>query len=427
MNYESQLKKRLLLFTSANGIAQLAVIAASPLLTRVYSSTAFGNGSAFVAAVMILVPLATLRYDFAIPVPEEDEDAAQLLFVSALVSVLYFFLLLLLSRIFPWSLLEFEYAQDIKDNTGLICLGVLALGLNTTFNAWIMRIRQVKNASKARIVSVVCLLSTQLFLGYFVSSSGASIIMGFVAGQLAGLAYLMFPVFKSLKTLRAKPSVLKMKQISKKYKDYPLISCPGSLVNIVTLNIQPIFIAATFGASIAGQYSLARLVLQQPVNILSQSISQIYYREAADLYKSNPRQLNSLFLKLSILLITLTGAGFLVTPFFNTLFPLIFGGEWSLAGDYAKIVYIMAATCLVSNSLSALPAMGFNKTQGVWEIVRMVSVVLLFKYALDDQITPGHLVYLLVGFMAIFYVFNWLLNFSVIRREYRKGRVPKLQ
>jgi O-antigen/teichoic acid export membrane protein len=68
-------------------VARLLVIAAFPILTRLYTPDDFGLMSAFVAIVLLGHSLGTLTYDWAIPLSADDHTARHLLLVSLLVAL----------------------------------------------------------------------------------------------------------------------------------------------------------------------------------------------------------------------------------------------------------------------------------------------------------------------------------------------------
>ncbi|MGI5933055.1 MAG: lipopolysaccharide biosynthesis protein, partial [Eubacterium sp.] len=59
--------------------AQIIVVLASPLLTRLYGPEAFGFYALFASITGILGVIACMRYELAIMLPKTDEEAANLL------------------------------------------------------------------------------------------------------------------------------------------------------------------------------------------------------------------------------------------------------------------------------------------------------------------------------------------------------------
>ena len=67
---------------SGTGIAQIVMLCSAPILTRLYAPQLFGMAAMFTSFTGILCVIACMRYELAIVLPDEDEDAANLLALS---------------------------------------------------------------------------------------------------------------------------------------------------------------------------------------------------------------------------------------------------------------------------------------------------------------------------------------------------------
>jgi O-antigen/teichoic acid export membrane protein len=65
--------------------AQVIMVLAAPVLTRLYTPQDFGLLAVFAALLSIVVVVASLRYELAIPLPHDDREAAALLVLSLLI------------------------------------------------------------------------------------------------------------------------------------------------------------------------------------------------------------------------------------------------------------------------------------------------------------------------------------------------------
>ncbi|MBZ0251999.1 MAG: oligosaccharide flippase family protein, partial [Candidatus Methylomirabilis sp.] len=63
----------------ATALSQGLVVLASPALTRLYEPADFGALAVFVSLISALVVVGTGRYELATPLPDSDEEAAQVL------------------------------------------------------------------------------------------------------------------------------------------------------------------------------------------------------------------------------------------------------------------------------------------------------------------------------------------------------------
>ena len=69
--------------------AQLISVLAAPLLTRLYSPEAFGILAAFSAILALCLVAAAGRYELAIPIPEKEDDAANLAALSVFIAIVF--------------------------------------------------------------------------------------------------------------------------------------------------------------------------------------------------------------------------------------------------------------------------------------------------------------------------------------------------
>ena len=68
--------RHVLVLVTGTTLAQLLAVAASPILTRLYSPEEFGLLTVYTAVLYIFALMGTLQYENAIPLPEDEESAA---------------------------------------------------------------------------------------------------------------------------------------------------------------------------------------------------------------------------------------------------------------------------------------------------------------------------------------------------------------
>src|SRR5690625_1853242 len=93
--------KNVTVLMSGSVIAQGLAFAVSPILTRIYDPNAFGQLGLFIAVVSVVFVSASAKYELAILLPKEDEDAVNILTLSigiVLLVVTLSFLVVLLWR-----------------------------------------------------------------------------------------------------------------------------------------------------------------------------------------------------------------------------------------------------------------------------------------------------------------------------------------
>ncbi|MGQ9623675.1 MAG: lipopolysaccharide biosynthesis protein, partial [Candidatus Caldatribacteriaceae bacterium] len=71
--------RSVLLLAGGTALGQAVTVLVSPILTRLYSPEDFGVFGVYASLLGIVAVIASLRYEYAIPLPEEDETAANIL------------------------------------------------------------------------------------------------------------------------------------------------------------------------------------------------------------------------------------------------------------------------------------------------------------------------------------------------------------
>lgn len=145
------------MFTLAlgSGIGRAIGVLSIPILTRIYTPDDYGVLSVFTALVFMLVPVLTLRYVTAVPLPRQEGTAMNLMVLSAvlmLASVLFFTLVLLF---FAEPLLSLISMEALAPWWWLIVLGMLATACYEIMTAWGTRRRGYRTIARTQVVQSV--------------------------------------------------------------------------------------------------------------------------------------------------------------------------------------------------------------------------------------------------------------------------------
>src|SRR5699024_9309969 len=104
----------------------------------------------------------------------------------------------------------------------------------------------------------------------------------------------------------------------------------------ISQGLPTIVLAGYFGPASAGFYSVSRMVLGAPSQLIGKSVGDVFYpriNEAA----LNKENISNLIKKATLILALIGiipfGLVILIGP---NLFSFVFGNEWSVAGEYAR-------------------------------------------------------------------------------------------
>ena len=170
--------------------AQILVILASPLLTRLFSPEAFGLLAIFTSITKVLGVVSCLRYEFAIMLPDEERDAVNLLALCTAIVTGISLLALPFFIVFEPVIVSVLNAPGLTGYLWLVSPFVFVSGLFVALNYWNSRTRRYGRLSVARIVSSVAITGGQLAAGAAGMATGGALIWTSALGQGVGTAVL---------------------------------------------------------------------------------------------------------------------------------------------------------------------------------------------------------------------------------------------
>jgi len=330
---------------------QACTLLSMPLLSRLYTPAEMGYFTMFSALVGLFTTTAALHYELAIPLPASERRAAQLTVLAlGIVGVCSLGITAALLLAGP-TLLGLANASELQPVKYWLPASFFLGGVTIVWSVYsIRRGRFARNAlSKGLQGSVQAFSQT----GFALSGAGWP---GLIAGQLLGSAAATLPlldgrVWKTNRLFRGRTR--RLSALLRKYRNFPLAAAPSSLINSAAGNVPTLLLAAFFGAGVAGLYGLGVRVLQMPLRVVGQSISQVFLGQAARARRdrSLPQQVAIVFqvlLKLS--LHTFIPLAIIARP----LFSVAFGPEWEEAGAYTQWLMPWLLISFVSTPLSML-------------------------------------------------------------------------
>lgn len=335
--------------------AQLIVIAASPILSRLYSPENFGVFGIFLSLSAIISMVSTGRYELAILLPKNDEDGYAVLLLCCLLAgtfSLFLFLAVLLVRPEAWWY--------------FVPLAVFFTACVNSLSYWRNRRAEYRRIAAARVSSSAFTTAISVCLG--LSGMGSvGLIVGLIIGSAvsAGLLLRHPPRFSD-------PDI---RGVAKRYIKFPQILVAAHLINALSQRLPLLLLAPMFGFAVAGFYMLAHRVITLPTQLLSTSIGEVFRRKASETYreKGNCRSIYvSTLAALTLLAIPVFLSLFWIAPH---LFVILFGLEWEAAGEMVRILAPMLAIQFVASPLSSMFMIAERQGMDIiWQVALLSAV-----------------------------------------------------
>jgi O-antigen/teichoic acid export membrane protein len=405
---------------SGTAAGQLLIILASPALTRLYRPADFGAFAVFGAALFTLLQIASLRYEWAILLPERDDRAADLLALSlglatAVPAALELAVLLAGERFVRWT-----NTPELGPWLWLLPVSLWAAGIYQALSQWAIRHREFQPIARSQVSQNLARVVCQVGLGFLPGGGfGAmGLVVGDVVGRWSGAAGLALRIRRGTPPRLGAATAAGMAAEARRYRRFPFLSGGASLLNQAGLQLTPVLLAALWGAQAAGWYALGQRVVALPLVMVGYSIAQVYAGHASDLARSDAPALRRLFLRTAGSLGLIGAVPFgLLAAFGPRLFGLVFGADWAETGRYFQVLAPLCLAQFVVVPLSqTLAILERQSLQLAWDSLCLLLMVGLFAGAARAGLAPLVALGLYSGAMVLAYGALFLLMLSEVGR-----------
>ncbi len=328
----------LTLFTGSS-IAQAVPILISPILTRIFSVEQFAVLTIFTVLCSFIGVVATARYEVAVTLPHKDSDAAHIVHVSVLITVIVSSVTFIIFYFLGENIAALFANTDLAEVLLFVPLFVFFYGIGQAFNYWLLRDKNFKSIAGGRVIQSISNSSIALATG-LTKTPFNGLVLGNLVGQVSATGFLFY-LTKKQSLLRLNPffySKSGMRTQAIKYSEFPKINSLQSLIDMFQ-SIGVIFMLSNFfGSIVVGFYGFTIKILQAPLSLLGNSISLVFYKEAAEISKPGKELrdlLKKTILTLALIAVPIFSVIFIYGP---EIFGFVFGKKWEQAGIYASAI-----------------------------------------------------------------------------------------
>lgn len=360
----------------STGMIQGVAVLASPILTRLYAPDDFGVFTVYIAILSTLSVVVSLRYQLAIPLPKDDDTAANLLVLSLLIVPA----VSLLAGVGVFSLsdqiVRWTNTPAVKPYLWLLPLNLLGAGGYQVFNYWAVRKKDFDRIARTKLIQSLGKILTQVSLG-LVKLGPLGLLLGDVVGRVSGSGTLAVMAYNQSREALGQVNIAGVRQVAYRYRRFPLLSTESALLNRAGLDLPPLLLAAFYGPQVVGWFGLGLRMIKLPMTLVGRSVAQVYIGEASQLAQEDPGALHRLFLKTARRLLLVGGIPIALLGLSSPwLFALVFGEVWREAGAYVQLLTVMfIAEFVVVPVSSTLNVLERQDLQLAWDVGRLVLVV----------------------------------------------------
>lgn len=334
--YFAAFAQDVLKMASAPVFTQVMGLLVMPFITRLYSPESFGLLGLYGSITGPIGVFATMSYSTSVMLPRNDKDASNMLGVCLVFTVFVTGLSILLISFGKEIIVGLLKAQKLTPYLWLVPVSIFLGGLYMSLRYWNMRIKRFGHIATGKISRFIFNNGVVLGTGFSGHASASSLICGGIVGEGANTTVLGRRIWKEYGQL-FKRSINWRQMLTgmKRYRKFPLYILWTDFLSIFSGQVPIYLLSYYFSQPIIGYYSLGLRLLTMPMNLLGNSIGEVFFQRESQNKGKNTFLLENLFKclvlfgMLPFLLFGLIG---------KDLFTFAFGTNWSEAGVYAQIL-----------------------------------------------------------------------------------------
>jgi lipopolysaccharide exporter len=340
----SSFVRNVLVVMSGTVAAQAIGFALTPVISRLFFPADFGIFGSFSAVLGVITAGVTLEYTQAIMLPKEKGDALCLFYISCLCTIVVSLLCLAVCLLIPESLHEMMKTEGAW-MLAMLILATLATGLNSSCQAWCIRVKAFKETSASQVIRSLSSNGMQVGFGMFKLGAPGLIVSSILADILATIN-LVRVILPELAALRRMPWV-RVRQLAKEYKDFPLYSASQNVINALSSGLPVLLLTHYYGIVVAGVYAFGIRILLLPMGLVLRALRQVLFQKAGETLHRE-EALMPLYVKITAgLFAMILLPSVILIVWSPEIFAWVFGSQWRLAGEYAQclILWLMFYFC----------------------------------------------------------------------------------
>ena len=345
-------------FTLAGGatLALGVTILAAPITSRLFGPEAFGLAALFRSGALMLGTIACLRYDMAIVLPKNDEDAAPLFALCYIALMTMTTLTAILTSLFGTRVLLYLNAGELKPILWLFPIYFFLAGSILPLSNWYTRHKRFKIKAVSGILSSFPISMAEIAGGWAGFQTGANLVVIRFFFLIISPAFLLWRLTSvEVRFIIRNINYNGIIKSAKSYIKFPLFDSWSWLFAQLSMHAPVLLLTAFFSPAICGLYSKALYLLYLPSLIIGQSVGQVFQQESAA-SKAEGGNLAGLVEAVFNRMITLGTLPFAILAIIGPeLFGLFLGTRWIEAGVYAQIMTPWIFGNFVTNSITTLP------------------------------------------------------------------------
>ncbi len=396
--------KNILRLTSWSLISNAIVVFFTPLLTRIYNPSEYGDYSIYFGFLTLLALFSSGRFEFAIALPKSNKIAKAIFHLIIIIGLFFSFF------IFTILLISFKFKLNLISDifyVYILPVTIFLSALNSAYTYYSYRNKNYNLIGINSIIQSIINISANFFCFYLNIDHG--LVIGFMIGQIFSVF-----IFHYIHNIHIYPiNINLVKIVFFRYIKFPQFNLPKDILTTLSQSFLPVILSFFFNKNLVGSYAIANRLLRMPTILIAASISNIFRNEAiSNLHLGfDNRKLVTYTLK-RLIIISLPFLLFFVF-FSDFIFTFFLGSKWQLAGKISKIISIMIFFDFISMPFSSIYQIyGKHKVGMILEFINtsIGFLIIIFTYYIFKSIFATILAYSimnsLISIVSIFIIYK---------------------
>jgi len=265
---------------SGRAIASAVPFLVAPALGRLYTPADYSNLILFLSINAVIAVFVTLQMHHSLLLEAGDRSATRLAWmclaiagaVSCLIAVATFGVALASDQANVWIWMF------------LLPVSTILGGLLQVTDLYATRLRSFDFIARVLVSQVIITAAASILFGYWIGGS-LGLFLGFFLGQTVQASQqILFLRRHFIQT--AFPTKLRAQALARRHRDFIVFSTPSGLIQTLGIELPTFALSALSMSGAVGAFGRARQIISAPVNLARGSVSQVFQREAAELYRT---------------------------------------------------------------------------------------------------------------------------------------------
>lgn len=327
---------------SGRTIATAIPFLTAPILGRLYTPSDYSNLTLFLSLNAVISVFVTFQMHHSLALEDSDRAATSLAWIALAIAGA-------VSVGVAVATVLVALAQGAGTVWGwmfLLPVSVLLNGMLRVTELFATRERRFGFIARVLVAQVVTTAVASILFGFWVGGS-VGLFLGFFLGQTVQVAQ-QFQYLRQRIAAAGFPSKPRARALIRRHRDFMVFSTPSALIQTLAIELPTFALSALTMTGAVGAFGRVRQIISAPVNLTRSSVSQVFQREAAELYRTTGSCRRLMFQTAAWLFAVGIVPTLLLVFYGPSLLALYLGPGWEQAGVFAQILAPMLLARLVA-------------------------------------------------------------------------------